>query len=64
LQQRKWCPSEGKLLILATAIGIFFLLVIAAGVAVFFSPLLIRYVEGDALRVAMEELTFRRSTNH
>jgi hypothetical protein len=46
-----------KLLILATAIGIFFLLVIAVGVAVFFSPLLTRYVEGDAFRVAMEEET-------
>jgi hypothetical protein len=46
-----------KLLILATAIGIFFLLVIAAGVAVFFSPLLTRYLESDAFRVAMEEET-------
>ena len=50
-------PSRRKLLILAAAIGIFFLLVIAAGVAVFFSPLLTRYVEGDAFRVAMEEET-------
>ena len=50
-------PLRRKLLILATAIGIFFLLVIAAGVAVFFSPLLTRYVEGDAFRVAMEEET-------
>ena len=49
--------SRRKLLILATAIGIFFLLVIAAGVAVFFSPLLTRYVEGDAFRVSMEEET-------
>jgi len=46
-----------KLLILATAIGIFFLLVIAVGVAVFLSPLLTRYLEGDAFRVAMEEET-------
>jgi hypothetical protein len=46
-----------KLLILATAIGIFLLLVIATGAAVFFSPLLTRYVEGDAFRVAMEEET-------
>jgi hypothetical protein len=46
-----------KLLILAAAIGIFFLPVIAAGVAAFFSPLLTRYVEGDAFRVAMEEET-------
>src|SRR4029077_9045071 len=29
----------------------------AAGMAVFFSPLLTRYVEGDAFRVAMEEET-------
>lgn len=46
-----------KLLILAAAIGIFLLLVIVAGVAGFFSPLLTRYVEGDAFRVAMEEET-------
>jgi hypothetical protein len=50
-------PFRRKLLILATAIGIFFLLVIAAGVTVFFSPLLTRYVEGDGFRVAMEEET-------
>jgi hypothetical protein len=46
-----------KLLIFATAIGIFFLVVIAAGTAVFFSPLLTRYLEGAAFRVAMEEET-------
>ena len=46
-----------KLLIVATAIGIFFLLVIASGAAVFFSPLLTRYLEGDAFRVAMEKET-------
>ncbi|MGE5212321.1 MAG: hypothetical protein ACM3NN_01375 [Nitrospirota bacterium] len=46
-----------KLLILATAIGIFLLLVIAAGVGVLFSPLLTDYLEGDAFRVAMEEET-------
>jgi hypothetical protein len=45
------------LLILATPIAIFFLLVITAGVAAFFSPLLTRYVEGDAFRVSMEEET-------
>lgn len=50
-------PLRRKLLILATAIGIFLLLVIATGAAVFFSPLLTRYVEGDAFRVAMEEET-------
>jgi hypothetical protein len=46
-----------KLLIAAIAIGIFFLLVIAAGVAVFLWPLLTRYLEGDAFRVAMEQET-------
>ena len=46
-----------KLLILAVAIAIFFLIAIAAGVAVFFSPLFTRYVEGDAFRIAMEEET-------
>jgi hypothetical protein len=50
-------PFRRKLLILVAAIAIFFLLVIGAGVAVFFSPLLTRYVEGDAFRVAMEEET-------
>jgi hypothetical protein len=44
-------------LILAAAIGIFFLLVIAVGVAVFLSPLLTRYLQGNAFRVAMEEET-------
>jgi hypothetical protein len=57
LQRRKLVPLRRKLLILATAIGIFLLLVIATGAAVFFSPLLTRYVEGDAFRVAMEEET-------
>jgi hypothetical protein len=46
-----------KLLILAAAIGIFFLLAITAGVVVFFSPLLTRYVEGNAFRLAMGEET-------
>ena len=57
MQRRNLVPLRRKLLILATAIGIFFLLVIAAGVAVFFSPLLTRYVEGHAFRVAMGEET-------
>jgi hypothetical protein len=57
LERRNLVPLRRKLLILATTIGIFFLLVIAAGVAGFFSPLLTRYVEGDAFRVAMEEET-------
>jgi hypothetical protein len=46
-----------KLLIVAAAIAIFFVLAIAAGVAVFFSPLLTRYVESDAFRTAMEQET-------
>jgi hypothetical protein len=50
-------PLRRKLLIFAAAIGIFLLLVIAAGVAVFFSPLLTRYVEGHAFRVAIGEET-------
>jgi hypothetical protein len=57
LQRRHLELLQRKLLILATAIGIFFLLVIATGAAVFFSPLLTHYVEGDAFRVAMEEET-------
>jgi hypothetical protein len=57
LQGRKLVPFRRKLLILVAAIGIFFLLVVAAGVAIFFSPLLTRYVESDAFRVAMEEET-------
>jgi len=46
-----------KLLILAAAIGIFFLLAITAGVMAFFSPLLTRCVEGNAFRLAMAEET-------
>jgi hypothetical protein len=46
-----------KLLIVATAVVTVFLLVIAVGVAVFFSPLLTRHLEGDAFRVAMEQET-------
>jgi hypothetical protein len=50
-------PFARKLLILAAAIAIFFLIAITAGVALFFSPLLTRYVESDGFRVAMEEET-------
>ena len=50
-------PLRRKLQILAAAIGVFFLLAIAVGVAVFLSPLLTRYLEGDAFRLAMEEET-------
>jgi hypothetical protein len=46
-----------KLLILSAAIAIFFLLALAAGVAVFLSPLFTNYIEGDAFRTAMENET-------
>ena len=46
-----------KLLILVAAIAIFIVIAIAVGVALLFSPLLTRYVEGDAFRIAMEEET-------
>jgi hypothetical protein len=57
LQRRNPVPLRRKLLILAAAIAIFFLIATTAGVALFFSPLLTRYVESDAFRVAMEEET-------
>ena len=57
MQPRNLLPSRRKLLILATAIGIFFPLTIAIGVAVFLSPLLTSYLESDAFRVAMEKET-------
>ena len=50
-------PLRRKLLIVAVAIGFFFLLAITAVVAVFFSPLLTRYVESDTFRVAIQEET-------
>ncbi len=50
-------PFRRKLLILAAAIAIFFVIASALGMALFFSPLLTRYVEGDAFHVAMEEET-------
>jgi hypothetical protein len=46
-----------KLLILAVAVAIFFLIAFAAGVAVFFSPLLTHYIESNAFRKAMEDET-------
>ena len=46
-----------KLLIVVAAIAISFMIAIALGVALFFSPLLTRYVEGDAFRIAMEKET-------
>ena len=50
-------PFRRKPLILAVAIAIFFVIAITAGVALFFSPLLTKYVESDAFRVKMEEET-------
>jgi hypothetical protein len=50
-------PLRRKLLILAAAIGICFVVAITAGVAVCFSPLLTHYIEGDAFRTAMENET-------
>jgi len=46
-----------RLLIYGGAIGIFFLIAAAIGVAVFYSPLLTRYIESDAFRTAMENET-------
>ena len=46
-----------KVLTLAAAIAIFLVIAFAAGVAVFFSPLLTHYVESDAFRAAMEQET-------
>jgi hypothetical protein len=50
-------PLRRKPLILVAAIAIFFVIASTAGVALFFSPLLTRYVESDAFRIAMEEET-------
>jgi hypothetical protein len=50
-------PFRRKLLILVAAIAIFFVIAIAVGAALFFSPLLTRYVESDAFRAAMEDET-------
>jgi hypothetical protein len=44
-------------LILAAAIAIFLVIAFASGVAMFLSPLLTHYVEGDAFRTAMEQET-------
>jgi hypothetical protein len=46
-----------RLLIYGGTIGIFFLIAAAIGVAVFYSPLLTRYIESDAFRTAMENET-------
>jgi hypothetical protein len=54
-----WRPRSfrRKLLILVAAITIFFVIASGAGVVLFFSPLLTRYVESEAFRVAMEKET-------
>lgn len=54
---RQPCGMRRKLLIFAAAIAILFLIAIAVGVALFVSPVLTRYVEGGAFRVAMEQET-------
>jgi hypothetical protein len=46
-----------KLLIYPAAIAVVFLIVAAASVAVFYSPLLTHYIESNAFRQAMEEET-------
>ena len=46
-----------KLLIFAAAIAIVFLFAAAAGVAVFYSPLVTRYVESESFRRVMEDET-------
>ena len=46
-----------KVLVLAAGIAIFLVIAFASGVAVFLSPLLTHYVEGDAFRTAMEQET-------
>ena len=46
-----------KLLILVAAIAIVFLFATAGGVAVFYSPLVTHYVEGESFRRAMEDET-------
>jgi hypothetical protein len=46
-----------KLLIYAVAIAVLFVIVALAATAIFFSPLLTQYIEGDAFRAAMEAET-------
>jgi hypothetical protein len=57
LERSKPVFFRRKLLIFVAAIAILFVIAIAVGVALFVSPLLTRYVEGDAFRVAMEQET-------
>jgi hypothetical protein len=46
-----------KQLIYSAAVAIFFLIAVGIGAAVFYSPLLTHYIEGDAFRAAMEKET-------
>ena len=46
-----------KLLIFSAAVSIFILIAVGIGAAVFYSPLLTRYIECDAFRAAMEKET-------
>jgi hypothetical protein len=46
-----------KQLIYLAAIAIFFLIAVGIGAAFFYTPLLTRYIEGDAFRAAMEKET-------
>ncbi|PYJ19173.1 MAG: hypothetical protein DME99_13355, partial [Verrucomicrobia bacterium] len=46
-----------RFLICAGAIAIVFVIAALAGTAIFFSPLLTHYIEGDAFRAAMEDET-------
>jgi hypothetical protein len=57
LQRHNLVPFRRKPLIFAVAIAVFFVIAITAGVALFFSPLLTKYVESDAFRLKMEEET-------
>jgi len=46
-----------RLLIYSAGVALFFLIVAAMGVAIFYSPVLTRYVESEAFRTAMESET-------
>jgi hypothetical protein len=46
-----------KQLIYSAAVAIFFLIAVGIGAAVFYSPLLTHYIEGEAFRTAMEKET-------
>ncbi len=63
MQRLNLAPLRRKLLILVAAIAIFVVIAIAVGVALLFSPLLTRYVEGDAFLIAMEHSFSSRRSN-